>query len=191
MIPDFYSSRKECLENSYNNIQTNPRYKNFKQIHYTAGDDEQFFLNFDKTNLSENDIKILKFKPFKIWFKFQNLNTNSVKNTFNYIFNKFKKGIFIKIINNKLKVFIPFSKHKYQNEWSDRIRIDKTKFRNINDFMREAQKLEGRIFNSKYINQNIDEWYGNNLIFRYEFPCQENDSGICMISDMFKTLCIV
>ena len=88
-----------------------------------------------------------------------------------------------------LSIFLPFSKNKFQNEWGDKIKIDKTKFRNLNDFIRQSQELEGRIFKSRYVNQHSDEWYANNSIFRYEFPCQEGDSGIPMISDMFKELC--
>ena len=189
MIPDFYDSLEKCLKNRYNIIQTNPRYKNFKQRHYTAGDDQQFFESFDKSNLKNFNIEIDDFKQFELWGKFQNIHNKSVKNTFNYLFNKFKKGIFVKIIDNKLKVFIPFSKNKFQNEWADKVKIDKTKFRNLNDFIRESQELEDRIFKSRYVNQHIGEWYANNSIFRYEFPCQEGDSGIPMISDMFKELC--
>ena len=117
------------------------------------------------------------------------MHNKSVKNTFNYLFNKFKKGIYVKIIDNELSIFLPFSKNKFQNEWGDKIKIDKTKFRNFNDFIRESQELEGRAFKSRYVNQHCNEWYANNSIFRYEFPCQEGDSGIPMISDMFKELC--
>ena len=189
MIPDFYESLEKCLKNRYNIIQTNPRYKNFKQRHYTTGDDQQFFERFDKSNLKNSAIEIDDFKQFELWEKFKNLHNKSVKNSFNYLFNKFKKGIFVKIINNELKVFLPFSKYKFQNEWGNKVKIDKTKFRNLNDFIRQSQELEGRIFKSRYVNQHSDEWYANNSIFRYEFPCQEGDSGIPMISDMFKELC--
>ena len=187
MIRDFYDSKKECDANRYNNVQTNPRYRNFKQKHFTAGDIEQFLQYFQKENL-----KAFKEKPknsVELWSKFQNLNDKSVLNTFNYIFNKFKKGLFIKIVDNQLKVFIPFSKDKFQNEWSDRIKFNKNHFRNLNHFISHSQELEGRVFKSRYVNQHIDEWYANNNIFRYEYPCQEGDSGIPMISNMFRELC--
>ena len=40
--PDFYITKELCIELSKKKIQTNPRYKNFNQTHFTAGDEEQF-----------------------------------------------------------------------------------------------------------------------------------------------------
>ena len=54
----------------------------------------------------------------------QYIHANSVIDTFRYLFNKFKKGIFVKIVDNKLKVFLPFSKYNFHNEWTDRIKVD-------------------------------------------------------------------
>ena len=42
IVPDFYSSIEECVEFKYKKVQTNPRYKHFKQTHFTAGDEQQF-----------------------------------------------------------------------------------------------------------------------------------------------------
>ncbi len=39
---------------------------------------------------------------------------SSTINTFDYVFNKFKKGIFVKIVDNKVVTFLPFSKHGYK-----------------------------------------------------------------------------
>ena len=42
--PDYYNSIEDCnmFVKNYNKEPTNPRYKNFRQVHFTAGDEEQF-----------------------------------------------------------------------------------------------------------------------------------------------------
>ena len=48
--PDFFTSQDECLKNSKNDINTNPRYKHFTQNNFTAGDEEQFQTYRDEKN---------------------------------------------------------------------------------------------------------------------------------------------
>ena len=55
-------------------------------------------------------------EPVKSWAKYKDVDAIAVINTFRYIFYKFKKGIFVKIVNNKLAVFLPFSNVCYKNE---------------------------------------------------------------------------
>jgi len=192
--PDYYSSAEICLLNEKKRENTNPRYKFFTQTHFTAGDVEQFEHYRDKSNgvsLNETDYK--NESPIKMpslnWEKYQNLDYSSVDNTFNYIFHKFKKGIFIKIKNGELRTFLPFSKKNFVNEWSNLIKID-PKFRDLTDFLGYVQRNEGRNFNPKNVNRFIDSWYANNCLFRWEFPINEGDTGVCIASDMFKTLCL-
>jgi hypothetical protein len=98
------------------------------------------------------------------------------------MFHKFKKGIFIQIKNGQVITMLPFSKHNYVNEWSDRIRV------NV-DVIERAYAIEGRRFNKKYINKHTEHWYCNNALIRYEYPIKENDSGVGAIYDMFLELC--
>ena len=48
--PDFYYTKDECLKGAKDIEQTNPRYKNFKQALFTAGDEDQFQYYRDETN---------------------------------------------------------------------------------------------------------------------------------------------
>ena len=130
--------------------QENNRYKNFNQTIYTAGDVDQFMSKLKYTN-------------------------QDIINTFNYIYHKFKKGIFVHIKNNKLLSFIPFSKCNYVNEWSHLL----THY-NVTNIM---NKLKSRY------NRNKSHWYANNFIIRNEYPIRENDSGINQLYDMLVTLC--
>jgi len=111
--PDFFGNKEDCEAFKFRQRQqTNPRYKHFCQTHFTAGDEQQFEdykfskNNIDECIMSDNHSN----KTFDIWDKYCNIDGSSVNNTFKYMFYKFKKGIFVKIVNNKLKVFLPFSK---------------------------------------------------------------------------------
>jgi hypothetical protein len=173
ILPDYFTSPQECERNKEN---TNPRYKYFNQTHFTAGDVEQFEQYRDKTNGSFDNIHYPNTfskltLPIPEWIKYKNLNPLSVDNTFNYIFHKFKKGIFVKIKDGELGVFLPFSKKNFVNEWSHLVKINP----NIN--------------NPKNLNKFIDGWYANNCLVRCEYPVHEGDTGVPMMSDMLKTLC--
>lgn len=193
--PDFYSSKEECLKASREYIQTNPRYKNFTQKIFHAGDEEQFEQYRDATNdaicipqISLTGNLFIE-HPFREWEKYSNLNADAVINTFRYIFHKFKKGIFVKIAGNKLRVFLPFSKAHFINEWSDKIKVNKDKYGTMNDFLRRISEAEGRRFNPRYVNNNIDEWYGNNCLVRYEEPISEGESNVGNVKNMLEELC--
>ena len=121
------------------------------------------------------------------WAKYKNLNATCVNNTFNYMFHKFKKGIFVKIQDNKLKVFLPFSKNGFINEWSDKIKID-PKFGNMYNFVKYINKLSGKNYRVS-VNRFIDNWYANNCLIRSEYPINEGDTNVPNMSDMIKTLC--
>jgi hypothetical protein len=149
-------------------VNTNHRYRHFNQTHFTIGDEEQF---------EQHRIKNLCL-PFKIsseieeisvWNRYQ-VNTSSVQQTFQYIFQKFKKGIFIQIRNGKLANFLPFSNTFYVNEWSSRLTI--------------PSELDG---NPEFLPK--EQWYSNNGLFRYEAPINETDTGMCHMKHMFEQLC--
>jgi len=84
--------------------------KNFNQPIFTAGDPEQFeefrYSVSKESNISTYEHAI---NEDVLWDKYKNLGEDSVSNTFNYMFHKFKKGIYIKIHNGKLDVFLAFS----------------------------------------------------------------------------------
>lgn len=212
-LPDYYSSAQECKESlglskSSPSKNTNPRYRNFNQMYFTAGDVEQFYKYKDQSNGSNPDPdidlnsnvwynlykKVKDVKELKDvventeWDKYKNINSDAVDNTFKYIFDKFKKGIFIKIKDNKLAVFLPFSKHDYVNEWADRIKVD-PKYGDVVSFIQYSSKLAGYDIPKEKVNWKVNTWYGNNCLIRPEFPIGENDRGLANLKDMLLTLC--
>lgn len=119
--PDFYPSKLECEKSKQFIEQTNPRYKRFCQTHFTAGDEEQFETYRDATtsrvaihNISTSG-NVFNDLSFDVWEKYKGIGADAVTNTFRYMFHKFKKGIFVKIVDNKVRVFLPFSKAHYVN----------------------------------------------------------------------------
>lgn len=189
--PDFYITKELCIELSKKKIQTNPRYKNFNQTHFTAGDEEQFIeykyeINGTEENNSDenNSDNVFSHLELKIWNGYNNLETSSVLNTFRYIFNKFKKGIFVKILNNELKVFLPFSNANFINEWSHNIKTS-DEF-NIFEYV---SIIEGYKFSEKNVNDFKNTWYANNCLLRYEYPIYEGDTNVSNVKNMLEELC--
>lgn len=206
-MPDFYqgeNAQEKCLNAKKEDvIQTNPRYPSFTQKHFTAGDEEQFnqYRDARNYNLCQDDISLhdnlFKDQIFKEWDKYKNIGATAVINTFRYLFNKFKKGIFVKIADNKLVVFLPFSKACYINEWGNQINID-PKFDDLYSFLEYIHNLQGFPFpfNNRSVNPDVEQWYGNNCLIRYDmtrvgkyyYP-SEGDTNIGTIKNMLENLC--
>lgn len=164
-------------------INSNPRYKGFCQTYFTAGDEEQFEETRDRLPINPIQKSITTSNNF--WDGYKDISSQHCLSTFRYIFNKFKKGIFISIKNNKLETFLPFSKAKFINEWSGQIKFNSDMY----GFFKHVASLEGRPFNEHKINKIISRWYGNNCLVRYEFPQSENDTGVHHVKSMLEDLC--
>ena len=193
--PDYYLSKEECVMDVKVKIQTNLRYKGFNQRQFTVGDEEQFQRYRNPTNgqvcipdinLSKNLFNSIN---ISIWSGYKDLEAPDVINTFRYIFNKFKKGIFVKIKDRKLNVFLPFSKANFTNEWGENINIDPKQYRTINDFLKYISKMQGYNFNPNNVHQDTRKWYGNNCLLRYENPISEGDSNVSNVKNMLEELC--
>ena len=194
--PDYYSTLDECSKAKRLKIVSNPRYREFKQTHFTAGDEDQFQEYRNATNgdicirnikLDDNMFDDVDLSDTISWEKYRNINAKCVMNTFRYMFNKFKKGIFVKIKNNKLNVFLPFSKKGFINEWGNLIKID-PRFGDMHNFVKYINKLAGKNYKVS-VNRYTDNWYANNCLVRSEYPVNEGDTNIPNMSAMFKELC--
>jgi hypothetical protein len=193
--PDYYLLKEELLKSIH--VNTNPRYKYYKQTHFTVGDEDQFHHYRDYQNNTSKEIVLdenIFFNRNEIienldWKRYHNLNEKYITSTFRYIFNKFKKGIFLKISNNKLVCFLPFSKNNFTNEWKEYIFQDPSKFKNITEFIIYCAKMQNIEIYESQVNKFVSTWYFNNCLIRPEFPLSEGDSGVSNIKDMFIELC--
>ena len=192
--PNYFSSVEELNNAKNSRIQTNPKYKFFTQTHFTAGDKQQFNQYRDKSILvkkvSDFNLSMNIFNKDTYCFnfcKYQNSNKESVNNTFNYLFYKFKKGIYVKIQNNTLITFLPFSNTFFENEWSQYIKID-PQYETMHNFILHINTMLNKQYKIK-INSFIKKWYANNAIIRYDFPITEGDTNVSNMHDMLLTLC--
>jgi hypothetical protein len=203
--PNYYTSRDICENKTklYNVWNCNERYPRFDHVVFHAGDEEQFNrykYTHDKNThtLSIKDIKtdnIFTSLNLDVSDKFKDVNIQEIQNTFKYLFYKFKKGIYVKIRNNDLKVFLPFSNDSFENEWYHKIKINSEtddlseNIHKFKDLMKHLNFKEGRKFNPRWINDNIHEWYSNNGLFRFEYPMVERDTNVPTIKDMIIEMC--
>jgi len=190
-LPDYFYERPEQLTRQ----TTNPRYKFFRQNHYTAGDYEQFLERWD-ASFSSSPSSFESQKPATpmpsslSWIKYKGACVHDVFNTYMYISEKFKKGIFIRTATGKtqMKTFLPFSNAGFSNEWSSFIHMDSKRFASVQDLMRYIAHQEGKPFDERRVHKDTKSWYGNNGLVRLEFPTSEGDSGCNMLRDMFRCL---
>lgn len=187
-LPDYcfepFDNSKEIKKN------LNSRYSYFKQNYYTVGDGGQFIQNWKTLPKEEKSIEV-RFKKEHLnfsWKKYQNLCIHDVYNTYNYIADKFKKGCFLQFNQNELCTFLPFSKQDYRNEWRKSITFD-DKFPNIYELMKYTHTLDAHFpYDENRIHKDMEVWYGNNGLVRFEYPMVENDTGYNMLKDMFVSL---
>lgn len=153
------------------NIVVNKKYPHFLQAYFTAGDEEQFI---EATHLNDGGC----------------YNPQTVLATFRYIFFKYKKALYVRIKDNRIDAFVPFTNADYTNEWGDRIRPPKWfKKGGVLDFLGYVNSLEGRPFNPRHVQKSTSKWYGNNCLFRYEFPFVEDGTSVSLLHNMFSELC--
>lgn len=188
---------EECKNYRWQMIP-NLRYRRLEED--TAGDSDQFNASRVREDLkpkSEPSFASNLFEterviaPDKIWHKNRNLDSRAVANTFKYIFYKLKKGIFIRIADNKLQTFLPFENAHYKNEFGHILKVD-PKYGSVQDFLNHVSRLLGYRSNTQTI-KPFDEWVANNSLVRYEVERDMvggsgNNNKVTLL-DMFRTLC--
>ena len=213
---NYYNNKDSC--NKYikkwgKEYITNPKFNTtpiYNQKYYTAGDYEDFdrygilsslyYLSQDDYKINNNILK--KNNNSDIFKLYKNIDIESIINTFTYIFEKMKKGIFIIIHNNKLVLFLPFSNNDYINNWYDKIYFsleeqellkenDYNKIQDIlrNNIVKFMKKHPEQFEKGKKINFNRKEWHANNCVFRNLYPKYEGDLNINIFKNMFDELC--
>ena len=176
-------------------VTNNPRYSTFRQNHFTAGDEDQFMQYWqwigkstvvaEPSNLHP-DLSVHENTQLELY---SNICKEEILFTFRYLSEKFKKGIFLQIQDHPSKsTFLPFSKADFQNEWSDKIRINPHQFKDFSELVRYTNEKDGREFLPHKIHKNKRAWYGNNGLVRFEYPISEGESGVNIMHDMFRTL---
>lgn len=202
-----FSSREQCLE-SVKWEQTNPKFNVFNQLFYHAGDmlDIERYgyiyirTMFNKINNINLDKNVFKNDEIKIWDKFET-TFESINNTMEYMFHKMKKGILIGIKNNRLIIFLPFSKYNYQNDFYSELYFDENDKKLLKEYEKTKNKNLLKKLNNNvkyYLNKyhlhtnNVEldrrKWIANDCFFKYEK--YEGDQNVSLFEDFFVELCI-
>ena len=143
-----YNNENECRKDKEmgymvtNFKYTNPKVR-FDHLYYHAGDwsdiEKYGLLHLRIYEIGKNNLKMLKL-DHNIY---DNYNYESIYNTFNYLFNYMKKGIYVSIRNNKLK-FLPFSNANYRNPNFARLYLDNKDKKLLNELKEEVQHRRGK-----------------------------------------------
>lgn len=167
-------SQKKETKRKYNKSQNNTRKKRVQypdipnltvitsqKEMYSFFDSIPLDLSFQKDIRSE----LLQFPKELNYSIYQNLNRESIINTFNYMFYNIRLGIFVQIKENEILHFIPFNNPNYTNNWDS----DVIKFKNnssISDYYKEkSKKYPGNIdSNIRNIEKNTYKWSANNCV---------------------------
>ena len=149
-----------------------PKYVTFNQIYFTAGDELQFerygYLFSRLLRYPKNG----KISPKNIYHNsiFARYNHLTTYKTFEYLFDKLKKGVYVVIQNGKLVKFLPFSNAHYINNWSNILTDSNPKLakkmtsEKIWDHKNRKPKEPKEFKNVK----DLSHWYANNCIFSGE-----------------------
>jgi hypothetical protein len=185
IVQNYYTKRfnakpQKEYKDTDERISTNPSFPNFFQSIYHVGTLQQFL---EYSHMSEN---------------------LPVMTTFHYMFDVFKKGIFVEIKNGNIEVFLPFSKYNYTNDWGRNLKI-KGHGGTIGDYKDVVSFEEKNHFNSKFANntyntmieKNTNKWYANYFFFRttiykngeLRFKCDEGDKSIVNFLNLLTELC--
>jgi hypothetical protein len=224
-----YNKKTDCEQTAKKYIQTNPRFPKFDQVYFHAGDMKDmnkygllplryFYSKENNEETIKKDIKKDMKKNIKnikdktkeqlltkvdpIYKLYKNIDYTSVLNSFHYMFDKFKKGIFVIIRNNKLVVFLPFSNINYKNNWYKKtyFSLEEKKLLETEDYNKIKKQLDQNIidFQRKYpdqfnghkrkINFQRRDWYANNCNFRNQFPTYEGETNNNVYKNMLDEL---
>ena len=204
-----FDSKEQCKE-TVKYEQTNYKFPTFNQLFYHAGDYEDLeryaylYFRTELKKISElSNEQVLKNvyskEPITLWKKY-NTTFESIRNTMVYMMDKMKKGILVAIKNNKLMVFLPFSKHDYKNDFFTELYFDDDDKRMLKDYERNPnedlrrrlhKKLNYYLFKYRLSNKNIlldrDKWIANDCFFKYEN--YEGDKAETVFEDFLVNLC--
>jgi hypothetical protein len=216
------NSVDKCIANKHIKRHiTNPKYSLFDHTEFHAGDNYDFekyglvltrYSNTKrKINIKNNTYK----KKIIMSPLYKQITLISIKNTFKYIFNKFKKGVYIIIRDNKLAIFLPFSNARYINTFyqylvlpneepslmmdiykltvkRNKSDIDKNKLRELEQLARnnviQFQRDNKHMLGHQKLLLDRKKWVANNCMFRNTFPVYEGDQSVNIYKNMMDTL---
>ena len=156
--------------------------------------------NGQKIQYIENEDEFLRLIPEKILLKkkinedtkpteleldiHQDLDRQSIIDTFKYMFYHIRLGIFVYIKDNKLKYFIPFKNPDYENNWDYKI-----KFKNnmtIDEYIKDKNRY---LHKNDSVNKDLTKWSANNCLMGNWTDNEIGDTAWYELADMIYQTC--
>lgn len=153
-----FTTRSLCNFNNYTE-NTNKDFPNFRQAIYHAGNVEQFYKYSMIDTINDKTIIETKWSHFPIVY-----NYITIDKTFAYLFYMMKKGIFVYIKDNSIKVFLPFSNANYKNDFNHKL----IKTDDINILNNEQNNIRRKSKGKLNLIRDPSKWYANYCMFRNE-----------------------
>lgn len=129
------------------------------------------------TEISDIINKKLKLNIYTTHVLEMNQNKSDI-NTLMYLFDHISSGIYVKIVNNKIELFMPFENTKFKNNWSQNIRFDNNDdnngsvYHSLIKFIKNRKKIIKRFNNYEY---NVSSWHCNaNIINNEKYNPNDN-----------------
>ena len=123
---------------------------------------------------------------------FNNLTSESIKNTFKYLFHKVRMGVFVYIKGGKLHRFVPFYNMNFENNWSDEIKdkfeASSGKIGKLDEYIKEKKNTLKKTKIDDY-EKDITKWPTNNCMLGTWSGEEVGDLGWYETRDMFVNMC--
>lgn len=120
-----------------------------------------------------------------------NLKESDILNTFNYLFDHMKIGIFVQIQDNTLKHFQPFDNKEYENNW-DNLNIQFKNNVSKDEYYKKKMKKYPNDMNSnlKNVQKNFKKWSSNNcFIGNWNNDDEIGTKGWNELKEMLNDVC--
>ena len=164
------------------------KYPSFIQIYFNAGDP----LQFERYGYMMSRVLSYPKRRRKTEYATSVYNGNNYEttyDTFRYLFDKLKKGVYVAIRNGELSVFLPFSNAHYINNWSEIVKQSNPQL--VQKMLQEkVWSHQKRKTTNEYKNVNdLSRWYANNCIFKGDkMRFGYGDKPLMFIQEGDKTL---
>jgi hypothetical protein len=194
-----YKTKKACINRKLELDKHKFLSKNNIQDNYESG------LDFIKKNYSEplinkkksstkNSFDDMLDRKFKNSY-YQNINLESIENTYTYMFKRHRKGIYISIRNNKLKVFMQFNNKRFINPLSKYLKLHPDAKNQILEYHKRhpediPKKIDNITFKPSHTWMNINCLLSN--IINQQYPSKigyETEPYIQEIQKFLELLC--
>ena len=163
MLHTFKQIKINIINNHINNKNQD---KIIKPIKYNDSSDISYVIN-KKLNLNVYNTKNILNKD---------LNECDI-NTLLYLFNNISAGIYVKIINNEIELFMPFENTNFKNNWHKNIKFDigeenKATYQHLMTYIKNRKKIIKRYNKYEY---NVSSWHCNaNIINNEKYDPNDN-----------------